>query len=94
MILLPFQTSAEALRMVERLRRAMSQLQIFDAEGEPLDLELTFSAGIAGHAPETPRQSGEALLQLADAALYQAKRSGRNRVVVLDPHDATTESRV
>ena len=92
-ILLPYQTSTEALRMVERLRRAVSKLQIFDAEGEPLDLELTFSAGIAGHTPETPIQSGEALLQLADAALYQAKRSGRNRVVVLEPREATTETR-
>ncbi len=93
-ILLPYQTSAEALRMVERLRRTVSQLQVLDAEGRPLELQLTLSAGIAGHTPEAPKQSGEALLQLADAALYQAKRSGRNRVVVLEPQEPTTESRV
>ncbi|MFP7721725.1 GGDEF domain-containing protein [Lysobacter sp. A3-1-A15] len=42
---------------------------------------ITFSAGVARHrAEETP----DALLARADVALYQAKRTGRDRTVVAD----------
>jgi PleD family two-component response regulator len=46
---------------------------------------------VAAHAPALPRTSGEALLRAADAALYEAKRLGRNQVVIFErdlPHTA------
>jgi two-component system cell cycle response regulator len=41
---------------------------------------VTASLGVATLGPGVA--TGEALLQSADEALYQAKRSGRNRVVM------------
>ena len=44
------------------------------------DLRITISLGVAelGEAGESP--TGAALLELADARLYEAKNAGRNRV--------------
>jgi diguanylate cyclase (GGDEF)-like protein len=63
---------------LEQVRRAVEQAVIrlprHAAAGE-----ITISAGIAGY----PRDAvaGEALVELADARLFQAKEQGRNRVV-------------
>ncbi|MBX5481488.1 MAG: diguanylate cyclase [Myxococcaceae bacterium] len=83
-VLLPHQTPSEAAVMVERLRRTLSTVRIEGPNGRPIDFTLTLSAGVAGHAVDDPRPSFEALLQLSDAALYQAKRTGRDRVVVCE----------
>lgn len=44
---------------------------------------MTFSAGIAAYPNHA--NSAEALLQLADYALYNAKEKGRNKVILFDP---------
>lgn len=47
-------------------------------------IPLTVSIGITGMEITSELDNLEELLKQADEALYQAKRSGRNRVVVFD----------
>jgi diguanylate cyclase (GGDEF)-like protein len=76
-LLLPNADLDGAVLLAERLRAAVMELQI-EHRGSTLG-KLTISLGCASLVPDSGAES-ETLLQLADAALYQAKRSGRNRV--------------
>jgi two-component system cell cycle response regulator len=69
---------ANAGVLAERLR-ATVEATIFEHEGERLP--ITISAGVAAH-PELPIETGPQLIAAADAALYEAKRGGRNRVLL------------
>ncbi|MDH3262383.1 MAG: diguanylate cyclase [Paracoccaceae bacterium] len=78
LVVMPDTTEADAGRAAERLRRAI------EAEAFPLPdgdraLELTVSIGVAlaGAPADT---SVEALVGIADRALYTAKADGRNQV--------------
>jgi len=62
----------------ERLQSICAQLATRDVATRGGDQRVTLSAGLA-HWPEQGQALDE-LLQAADAALYQAKRDGRNRV--------------
>ena len=61
----------------ERLRLALERSRIDSGDGRTIC--VTLSAGLAPLAGDA-----EHSLALADAALYQAKNSGRNRVVVAE----------
>lgn len=64
----------EAIKLAERFRNAISASPIHLGDR---DLQVTMSFGVAGTANmDEARQ----LLEAADAALYKAKESGRNRV--------------
>lgn len=73
-IVLPGITEDKAAAIAEKLRPMIAALVI---DG----LQVTVSIGVAG-CPGHDVGSGEALLKLADAALYAAKNSGRNQVRV------------
>lgn len=60
----------------ERLRTRVEQ-EIFDHQG--VRLSVTISVGVAG-LPEANVEAPVDLVRDADSALYEAKRSGRNRV--------------
>jgi diguanylate cyclase (GGDEF)-like protein len=74
-LLLPGTDLGGAARVAERIRQALAARVILSAAGEPI--AVTASFGVAAHAG-----SGRAdqLLATADAALYEAKRGGKNRV--------------
>ena len=77
-LLLPRTTAAEALEITERIRQGISQLAI-PRDGTAA-IRVTISIGVA--VPSQDRRTLDDLLAAADHALYQAKRSGRDRVVI------------
>jgi two-component system chemotaxis response regulator CheY len=79
-VLLIEQSLAEAERAMERMRVQIERLGIPSARGGP----LTVSVGVAELDPASDR-SGEDWIARADAALYEAKARGRNRVVSTPP---------
>jgi len=74
--IMPESTSADALACAERLRQHIAQLQVPTPSGS---ISFTVSIGVAvldGQA------DWHALLKDADTALYRAKETGRNRIVL------------
>src|SRR5262249_3512437 len=68
-------TLADAKQVAERVRRTIER-QLFPCL--PAGQRVTLSIGVAEYHPH---ESADQLLARADAALYEAKRQGRNRVV-------------
>jgi diguanylate cyclase (GGDEF)-like protein len=71
-VVLPETATEGASALAERMRAGVAALK--------LPRVVTISVGIASLDPAT--ESAAALLEESDAALYEAKRGGRNRVVV------------
>jgi len=75
-ILLPQTPQIVAHDVAERIRRAVEESSI--VTGSPAtDVRVTISIGVASY---TSSLTLDAMLKSADAALYQAKQAGRNRV--------------
>ena len=77
-LLLPHTNAAGAEAVAQRYRRTIEALQI---SHEDSNVQVTASLGVAAY-PDHPVDRLEGLLALADAALYEAKAQGRNRVCV------------
>ena len=74
-LLLPRITAADAMRLAEDLRQRVAQAPLLP-EGS-----ITVSIGVAA---QRPGLDTGAWMRVTDEALYEAKRSGRNRVVMAD----------
>ena len=74
LIILPDTTLALASQTITRLQRELTK-RIFMVNHERL--LITFSAGVAARRPEETQVD---LIKRADAALYEAKKAGKNRV--------------
>jgi diguanylate cyclase (GGDEF)-like protein len=72
-ILLPDTEIADALTIAERIRTAIAEISL-----PGTDVDVSASIGVAAFPDHASTQ--ERLERLADAALYLAKRQGRNRV--------------
>jgi diguanylate cyclase len=75
-VLLPATPPDEAQAVLTRLQRSLSEALFLH---ENREVFVTFSAGVTGWRAGEPLQ---AALERADEALYEAKRSGKNRTCV------------
>lgn len=75
-VLLPGTPVDEAQQVLTRLQRKLSAA-LFMHDGK--DVFVTFSAGVTAHRPD---EALEQALERADEALYEAKRSGKNRTCI------------
>ncbi len=75
--LLPDTNGEDATALAERMRSTVAALKLPIAGG-PI-VRVTMSLGVASYP--TDATDGNSLVQLGDAAMYLAKRSGRNRTI-------------
>jgi diguanylate cyclase (GGDEF)-like protein len=80
-LILPEASLVDAAQRAEYVRQAISHLSL-QFHRQPLG-QITVSAGVAIYPDHGP--TGDAVLRAADAALYQAKSRGRNRIVLNRP---------
>lgn len=82
-ILLPFTKITEAKMVAERLRKAIEATEIDLTQVNPdspdKNISVTISLGVYEFRPNDAEDD---LLKNADKALYEAKKSGRNKVIV------------
>jgi diguanylate cyclase (GGDEF)-like protein len=79
-VVLPRVGKPEALEVAEKLRRAVAAAKLPGPEGA---LTVTISIGVATLGIDADDVAG--LIEKADAALYEAKRLGRDRVAMAVP---------
>jgi diguanylate cyclase (GGDEF)-like protein len=83
---------AQGLVAAERVRFAVAQHQFSAGTGETSDRkthQITISVGVAAY-PDDAKDPIH-LIELADSALYRAKRNGRNQICAYRPSLAATE---
>jgi len=78
-VILPETTRKKAQRIGESIRSIVERTPILIQEGQNKHINITISAGIAYKNEKT--KTIYALTEEADQALYEAKSTGRNRVV-------------
>src|SRR5919197_2091538 len=75
LLILPGTDLAGGARVAERIRVALAGRIVLSADGTPIPVTASF--GVASTPPAT---TASELFSAADAALYEAKRNGKNRV--------------
>ena len=75
LLLLPGTDLAGGAQVAERIRVALAGRIVLSADGSPIPVTASF-----GVAATPPASTAAELFSAADAALYEAKRNGKNRV--------------
>jgi len=78
LLVMPDTAREQALAAASKLRQAIAEHTFPFGEKQPMG-HMSISGGVASYPSNG--SDAEALLRAADAALYEAKRSGRNRVL-------------
>ncbi len=76
-IFLPHRTSEQARAVADRIRSRVESLPL-PVEGQSAPVQVTLSVGVASFPDDG--KDHHVILEKADAALYAAKRQGKNRV--------------
>ena len=76
---LPFTTGESVMGLIERIRSGVEAMRIPNPKSQSSPY-VTISIGLATRIPVSTKLY-DSIVSLADDALYQAKRTGRNRVV-------------
>ena len=79
-VILPRTPQEAAGQLAQRMLDAVRALQLQDPQGQPMRT-ITISIGIATGTLESPAQ-GECLVNEADMAMQEAKRKGRDRIIL------------
>lgn len=80
-IVLPDTSLQDCLVAAERLRRAVESIRLYYDSDEPLQISVSIGAV---HTSQAPRATLNELIEIADGAMYEAKRGGRNRVCLYE----------
>jgi two-component system, cell cycle response regulator len=88
LIVVPSSDAMGTLGLAERIRKAIEAKSISTEAGQ---ISLTASLGVAVSSEAAPFES-QALLQIADDALYRAKDHGRNRSELAAPVDLASKT--
>ncbi len=80
-VVLPGLGKRQALNTAEEMRRTLSQMQFLANRGLQVHIEASF--GVATYPEDATDRTG--LLALADQAMFDVKRRGKNAVGVSDP---------
>jgi diguanylate cyclase len=86
-VILPNIRIADAIRVAEQIRTAVASKKVVNRSKNITLGTITLSVGVARYVPGEP--VGD-LIKRADAGLYAAKRTGRNRVVAEEAGNAGT----
>jgi diguanylate cyclase (GGDEF)-like protein len=79
---LPGVSKKQSYEVANRIRKSLAKIVLHNKAGEPIP-SPTISQGIATF-PQDANDTAQ-LVNIADMALYQAKESGRNQIVVANP---------
>lgn len=80
--LLPHTGREDAREIAERVRKGVEEIE---SESVDYDVPITISLGVAEFPTDAANM--DSLIDKADKAMYRAKRTGKNRVVVYDGED-------
>jgi len=84
MLIMPETNAKDAMRLIERVRRQTKSISVNHEKNISISCGLTQWAG-------TESDSTDNILERADAALYEAKANGRDKVVLHQPTDPISQ---